>query len=62
MRIIFIIHPFDFFNWLLAQPLMYMCVCVCVCVSRDRLENILSAKTNKRKKKKKNNPEQQPQI
>lgn len=49
MRIIFIIHPFDFFNWLLAQPLMYMCVCV----SRDRLENILSAKTNKRKKKKK---------
>ena len=60
MRIIFIIHPFDFFNWLLAQPLMYMCVCVCVCVSRDRLENILSAKTNKRKKKKKNNQSNSP--
>ena len=38
--------PLPFFNWLLAQPPIY----VCVCVSRDRLENILSAKTNKCKK------------
>ena len=40
---------------LAASPTTYVhvCVCVCVCVSRDRLENILSAKTNKRKKKKK---------
>ena len=51
---------------LAASPTTYVrvcvCVCVCVCVSRDRLENILSARTNKCKKKKNTNPEQQPRI
>ena len=57
MHIIFVIWPFDFFSWLLAQPLVCVSVCVCVYVhacahvSRDRLENILSAKTNKHKNK-----------